>query len=163
MGERRAFSQDVVLSDKFLHLSMKARYLYFTLCMVSRDKGVLINARTMTKSVECSELDLNELVTAGYLKPIEDGHFRIVHWYENNGIGETARKRNNYTYRKWREEVLNRDGNACTVCGSTDNLQAHHVKPFAEYPDLRFDVDNGITLCRECHRRLHMEERNGNI
>lgn len=155
MAEARCFSKDVVLSDRFLRLSINARLLYFTLGVEAREKGILINARTITKLIGCSELDLNELVTNGYLREIEDGHFRIVHWYENNGIGETARKRNNYTYRKLREEVLARDGYACTECGSTDDLQAHHLKPFAEYPEYRFDIDNGVTLCRACHMRIH--------
>lgn len=92
MAEARCFSKDVVLSDRFLRLSINARLLYFTLGVEAREKGILINARTITKLIGCSELDLNELVTNGYLREIEDGHFRIVHWYENNGVGETARK-----------------------------------------------------------------------
>ena len=93
------------------------------------------------------------------LREIEDGGFQIVHWYENNGIGETARKRNNYPYRVWREQVLERDGRACVKCGATSNLQAHHIKSFAAYEAERLDLDNGITLCRRCHMALHKEQR----
>jgi 5-methylcytosine-specific restriction endonuclease McrA len=51
----------------------------------------------------------------------------------------------------WREAVLNRDGNACVSCGSTEQLEADHIKPVYLYPDLRFNVDNGRTLCHGCH------------
>jgi 5-methylcytosine-specific restriction endonuclease McrA len=34
-------------------------------------------------------------------------------------------------------------------------LQAHHRKPFAEYPNFRYDVSNGITLCKDCHKEEH--------
>jgi hypothetical protein len=83
----------------------------------------------------------------------------IVHWYENNGIGETAKKRNNYKYRQWRSEVIARDGFRCTECGGTEDLVAHHIKPFASYPLERFEVSNGITLCARCHRKTHKEAR----
>lgn len=52
---------------------------------------------------------------------------------------------------KWRNAVLQRDNHQCIWCGSTENLEADHIKPFAEYPELRLDVDNGRTLCRPCH------------
>lgn len=53
--------------------------------------------------------------------------------------------------RIWREAVLSRDGYKCVTCHSVDHLEADHVKPFALYPDLRFNVDNGQTLCHACH------------
>lgn len=155
MSERRTFAKTIVLSDAFLDLPMSARCLYFTLGMVAYDKGIVINARTMADAVGATAEDVELLAERNYIKATEDGHYQIVHWYENNGIGETAKKRINYTYRKWRAAVLERDCMRCVKCGSTEHLEAHHIKPFAEYPDLRLDLDNGITLCRACHRALH--------
>jgi 5-methylcytosine-specific restriction endonuclease McrA len=62
-------------------------------------------------------------------------------------------------YRRWRDAVYARDGYTCQDCGDAKggNLQAHHVKSFADHPALRFDVSNGKTLCRDCHERLHLK------
>lgn len=42
----------------------------------------------------------------------------------------------------------------CEACGSTAQLNVHHVKPFKDYPELELDADNLITLCREHHFRI---------
>lgn len=60
----------------------------------------------------------------------------------------------------WRRLVLKQGNYVCAMCGSTKKLQAHHIKPFSEYPDLRMAVDNGICLCKECHRGVHMTRQN---
>jgi 5-methylcytosine-specific restriction endonuclease McrA len=58
-------------------------------------------------------------------------------------------------YRQWRQAVFERDGFACTSCGKRGgDLEAHHIKPWAQYPSLRFVVDNGETLCVPCHARI---------
>ena len=57
-------------------------------------------------------------------------------------------------------EIKNRDGNKCTYCGSTLNLQVHH-KYYSRYPNGQFvmpwDYPNSIliTLCDKCHKRVH--------
>ena len=57
-------------------------------------------------------------------------------------------------YRHWRNTVLERDGYQCTKCsGSDTRLDAHHIKSFTHFPELRFDVDNGITVCVRCHAK----------
>ena len=55
-------------------------------------------------------------------------------------------------YRAWRMAVLERDGYKCIWCGEEDNLNADHIKSYTKYPELRYAVDNGRTLCVECHK-----------
>lgn len=58
-------------------------------------------------------------------------------------------------YKLWRTAVFARDGYACVWGGKEhgSKLQADHIKPFALYPELRFAIDNGRTLCVACHRK----------
>lgn len=56
-------------------------------------------------------------------------------------------------YRLWRESVFLRDEYTCVWCGVRGgNLNADHIKPFAYFPELRFAIDNGRTLCVPCHK-----------
>lgn len=57
--------------------------------------------------------------------------------------------------REWRRAVMTRDGFRCVLCSATGYLHAHHMFPWALYPALRFDVDNGVTLCDSCHGDVH--------
>lgn len=59
--------------------------------------------------------------------------------------------------KEWRKAVMLRDGFACKECGSKIGLCAHHIKHWAKHPDSRFDVENGVTLCTECHTQQHPE------
>jgi predicted restriction endonuclease len=56
-------------------------------------------------------------------------------------------------YKKWRVDVLKRDGHKCQWmgCKATTKLQCHHIKKWATIPSLRYCVPNGITLCKEHH------------
>lgn len=66
-------------------------------------------------------------------------------------------------YGRFRTKVMDRDSHCCQVCGSTSNLEVHHIKPYAKYPELRTKVSNGITLCKSCHKQRHREMRYGNL
>lgn len=63
--------------------------------------------------------------------------------------------RRSIEYKKWKKAVLKRDSNKCRICGQTKNLVAHHIVPFSEDTSLRYSVDNGMTLCQNCHREVH--------
>jgi len=58
--------------------------------------------------------------------------------------------------KRWSSLVINRDKGVCQSCGTTNvELHAHHLKPFRDYPESRLDLDNGITLCFQCHWNIH--------
>jgi 5-methylcytosine-specific restriction endonuclease McrA len=59
------------------------------------------------------------------------------------------------SYRKLHRQVLERDGWRCQFCGSMQNLQVHHLK-FRSQSGVD-DEQNLITLCAECHEKLHWE------
>lgn len=73
---------------------------------------------------------------------------------------------NNYYHHKkhleWREKVLRRDKYLCQECKrygkKVQATHAHHIKPVEEYPELRYVVANGISLCLSHHNEKHPEK-----
>lgn len=59
-------------------------------------------------------------------------------------------------YKKWRQEVYERDNHQCQWpgCNKTKKLNAHHIKTWSAYPSLRFCKANGITLCYTHHKMI---------
>ncbi len=68
---------------------------------------------------------------------------------------ERDRARYAAAVRLWRAAVFARDGWRCQQCGTEGSLHAHHISPWAEDEAARFDVDNGVTLCIDCHGVIH--------
>lgn len=62
-------------------------------------------------------------------------------------------------YKLWREKVFERDNYTCVLCkipsqkGNRKEINADHIKPWAYFPELRFDLENGRTLCVDCHKQ----------
>lgn len=65
------------------------------------------------------------------------------------------RKTNEYYL--WRKSVYEKDNYTCQCCGDDKggNLNAHHLVNYMENEELRTDIDNGITLCKTCHKTFH--------
>jgi 5-methylcytosine-specific restriction endonuclease McrA len=61
--------------------------------------------------------------------------------------------------RRWQKLIKKRDRYHCQYCGTLKDLQIHHIKGFTAFPELRFDVNNGITLCKKCHGSIKAHEK----
>ena len=78
------------------------------------------------------------------------------HLWKGGITKENHKVRQSIEYRLWREAVFARDHWNCQNCGKLNgDKHSHHIKSFSHYPELRFAIDNGITLCVGCHTKLH--------
>jgi hypothetical protein len=55
------------------------------------------------------------------------------------------------TQAAWSKAVRERDGWVCFICGSKERLAAHHILPARTWPECKFDMENGISLCGRHH------------
>ena len=78
-----------------------------------------------------------------------------VDWY----LGIPYRNKYNSSPRpnihKWKKSVYEKDDYTCLICKTKQDIQAHHIRPWIKYVDYRYDVENGIVLCRDCHKKVH--------
>ena len=78
------------------------------------------------------------------------------HWNWQGGIDkEHVRIKQTQEYKDWQQAVYKRDRWTCQKCGSKKLIVAHHIKLFSKFPKLRFEIKNGIVLCRKCHQNHH--------
>jgi len=75
---------------------------------------------------------------------------------------EALRIRKSRDYRIWRKAVFERDNYTCQECGARGvKLEADHIKPFKYFPELRYELSNGRTLCVPCHKATPTWGRKG--
>ena len=88
---------------------------------------------------------------------LKKGTKRIIQSWTNHYIATAkpnlAAKRPKEYY-AWATLVKARN-KKCVKCGSVDTLHAHHIEHWKDNEDLRYDLDNGVTLCEDCHKMAH--------
>ncbi|XOB42479.1 MAG: NUMOD3 domain-containing DNA-binding protein [Candidatus Nealsonbacteria bacterium] len=79
------------------------------------------------------------------------------HWNWKGGITPMNIKiRNSFRSKEWKNSVFARDNWTCQKCGKRGiELRAHHILSFFEHPKLKFEISNGMTLCKSCHQKFH--------
>lgn len=111
-------------------------------------------------SVECSiksKVGVKQPYKRESFLKIQHKHNGKAHWNWKGGITlELSLLRHSDEYKEWRNAVYRRDGWRCQKCGKKiKNIVAHHIKSFKHFPELRYSVKNGKTLCRPCHKHEH--------
>lgn len=103
---------------------------------------------------------LGKKITLEHRRHISESHKGEKSYSWKGGITPKNKIiRRSLEYKLWRTSVFERDNYTCIWCGNRNGngktiiLNADHIKPFAYYPELRFAIDNGRTLCVSCHRK----------
>lgn len=85
-----------------------------------------------------------------YLKIRGENH----HNWKGGKSGERRKEMGRIEYVEWRRQIFRRDDYTCQNCKKRGvELHADHIKPWATYPELRYDINNGRALCVPCHRK----------
>lgn len=108
------------------------------------DPGRILSGHTT--SCGCAKRELVGPLHPAYRHDVTPEERQSNHW-----------QRFSPQYGAWRLAVFERDKFTCQCCGKRGKkLTAHHLNNFAEHPVERFDVDNGVTLCKKCHKAFHV-------
>jgi 5-methylcytosine-specific restriction endonuclease McrA len=78
---------------------------------------------------------------------------RLLKKYKENGFNFKSAKEMEHARWEWSQVVRYRDNYICQRCGSVEDVKAHHIIPYVQDISQSLDVDNGITLCSNCHDR----------
>lgn len=111
-------------------------------------------AKTIFRLIK-PQLDANKL-KSDYFPEYSKYHFN---W--KGGVSKkNKRDRTSVEYKNWVKSVFIRDNYICQNCNIKGvKLNAHHIKPFALFLELRFEISNGITLCEKCHIDYHKNNK----
>lgn len=152
-------------------------YTKETLEKMSKTREGIHNSEETRKRISeskkgCKSWNKGKCLSEEHKKKLSETHKGKVAW--NKGIGGTYSLRHtidcNFKYRQWRSDIFTRDDFTCQECGQRGGmLHAHHIKSFSkiiqfyeittleealECEEL-WNLNNGITLCRNCHKKIH--------
>lgn len=106
-----------------------------------------------TQSCGCFRIDnSSKMMRALSLRNIGENHYN----WDGGKASKNSVVRGSGEYSRWRMSIFYRDEFRCQICGVENSyLNAHHIYGFSEYIDLRFDLNNGISMCEDCHKNFH--------
>ena len=119
MAKKRMFSLDVVSTDQFLDMPLRAQALYFHLGMHGDDDGFVANPQMIMRSTGCRMSDMKTLVSSGYVIPFSTGIVAIRDWLLNNDL-----KNDRYHETRYQQEKA-----LLTLDGSKRYILARDLEP----------------------------------
>jgi predicted nucleic acid-binding Zn ribbon protein len=157
------------LKDKSSKNKLKPIIYSFCICGNKKTKS----AKNCISCSKIARLNLKECITCGkkfkfhpnqkncsrecgvkYMKKTRGGELNS-NW-KGGRLTINQKIRASELYKEWRIAVFTRDKYTCQECGQIGHsLHAHHIKSFSQFPDLRMELSNGITLCEICHSKKH--------
>lgn len=128
------------------------RYKFSKLTITEEEKSALIIDSVAALISECK-------IERKYAAMILLKHFFSKEMLEKilNSENIYPFDRNDPRVRKWTKRVIKKG--ECEKCGSKENLEAHHIIKWADYPKGRIDINNGMCVCHKCHTEIHKTDK----
>ena len=126
------------------------------------------NGRNITKETKRKMSEAKQKMSEKTKKKMSEAHKGkckgINHWrwiIDRTKLNTNRQKAYDTKYKYWMKRVKNRDNWKCKInnkdcCG---RLEAHHILPWSQFPELRYEINNGITLCHFHHPRKRNDEK----
>lgn len=156
--------------DKYLMLKERGRRKNGIAEFGSDDHLDKLKARTKEESFFCKQCDKEVTMRPCEVKErkycsracssLDNSGENSYNWNPNREEVEYDR-RDDQRYRTWRTQVRQRDRNKCRIDndGCSGRLETHHILAWRSHPELRYEVNNGITLCHAHHPCGGAEEK----
>lgn len=129
-------------------IALKHNVKRATLTIVFRKCGLILRTQNEQRAI------LRDL---GLYKSCDNKGGNNPNWHG----GKSRKRYHGYTeeeYLSWRKQVFIRDNYTCVECGKRWELNAHHIIPTRIDKSKILDVNNGITICEDCHEKTYMKE-----
>lgn len=127
---------------------------------IIKDRKCIVCLKNIPQKTNGNLISIKQYLKSKFCSKKCKGKFDSKHFKGSNnpnwkgGVSTINEKiRGSKEYRLWRQSVFERDNYTCIWCYKRGGeLNADHIKPFALFPELRFAIDNGRTLCVPCHK-----------
>jgi len=135
------------------------------------NKGKIMSEETRKKMSESKKGDKNPAKILETRQKISKAHKGLMvgkknwRWVKDRTklqkYGDDNKDRRSSAYRNWRMQIWLRDNFKCKIANQDCNgkIEAHHILGYTEYAELRYEINNGITLCHAHHPRERAKEK----
>lgn len=145
-------------SADYIFNSMKETVAALRKSLTQKDNEIEIKKNRIEELKKAIESDDRVLELHRKNKQLREdvAYFRKeLHKYIDDGM--SFEEYNNSKLSNWSNEVKKAYNSKCDICGSSEELTAHHLYAKSFFQNLKYNIDNGVCLCQSCHTSFHQE------
>jgi len=152
---RTVWNKGIILSEEICQTMSDARNRGVASGTVkSWNKGKKMSAESIENN---RKGQLGKVLSIETRKKISEAKKGDKSYPWKGGVTPANRKiRNSFEMKLWRKACFERDNWTCQKYGvRTGGLEVHHINNFADFPELRTSIENGVTLSKKAHQEFH--------